>query len=80
MDNKIEILDVTLRDGEQTRGVVFTAEEKLNIASFLLERVKVPRVEVTSARVSEGNYVQFKISFTGPKKTVFRIRLNYSDL
>ncbi|MCB1160386.1 MAG: 2-isopropylmalate synthase, partial [Leptospiraceae bacterium] len=54
MDNKIEILDVTLRDGEQTRGVVFTAEEKLNIASFLLERVKVPRVEVTSARVSEG--------------------------
>lgn len=55
MDNKkIEILDVTLRDGEQTRGVVFTAQNKLNIAKFLLLNVKVDRIEIASARVSSG--------------------------
>jgi D-citramalate synthase len=50
----IQILDVTLRDGEQTRGVSFTTEEKLNIAKSLLLNVRVDRVEVASARVSEG--------------------------
>ena len=52
----IEILDTTLRDGEQTRGVSFVAHEKLMIASALLESLKVDRVEVGSARVSEGEF------------------------
>lgn len=52
--NYIQILDVTLRDGEQTRGVSFTKEEKLNIAKNLLEKVCVDRVEIASARVSKG--------------------------
>src|SRR5690606_27821706 len=50
----IEIMDTTLRDGEQTSGVSYTATEKLNIAKMLLEEVKVDRVEVASARISEG--------------------------
>lgn len=53
---KIEIMDTTLRDGEQTSGVAFTASEKLNIAKVLLEEVKVDRIEVASARISEGEY------------------------
>lgn len=52
----IEIMDTTLRDGEQTSGVSFTPTEKLNIAKMLLEEVKVDRIEVASARVSEGEF------------------------
>lgn len=54
--SKIEILDTTLRDGEQTSGVSFTVAEKLSIARFLLESLKVNRVEVGSARVSAGEF------------------------
>ncbi len=51
---KINILDTTLRDGEQTSGVSFTFDEKLSIAKLLLEDLKVDRIEIASARVSEG--------------------------
>lgn len=50
----IEIMDTTLRDGEQMNLVSYTAEEKLTIARMLLEEVGVDRIEVASARVSEG--------------------------
>ena len=51
---RIEIMDTTLRDGEQTPGVSFTSTEKFNIVRMLLEEVKVDRVEIASARVSKG--------------------------
>ena len=50
----IEIMDTTLRDGEQTSGVAYTATEKLHLSRLLLEEVKVDRIEVASARVSAG--------------------------
>ncbi|MBQ8593454.1 MAG: 2-isopropylmalate synthase, partial [Bacteroidaceae bacterium] len=53
-ERRIEIMDTTLRDGEQTSGVSFVPHEKLMIARLLLEEVKVDRIEVASARVSEG--------------------------
>lgn len=52
----IEIMDTTLRDGEQTSGVAYTASEKLNIAKMLLEEVKVDRIEIASARISDGEF------------------------
>ena len=56
----IEIMDTTLRDGEQMSGVSFSASEKLTIAQLLLNEVKVDRIEIASARVSEGEFQAVK--------------------
>jgi len=56
----IEILDTTLRDGEQTSGVSFSSSEKLSVVRLLIEELKVDRVEIASARVSEGEYEAVK--------------------
>ena len=50
----IKLMDTTLRDGEQTQGVSFTASEKANIAKTMLKKLRVDRIEVTSARISDG--------------------------
>ena len=52
----VEIIDTTLRDGEQTNGVAFTDKETLSIAKHLLTEVKVNRIEIASARVSKGEF------------------------
>ncbi len=56
MKRNIEIMDTTLRDGEQTSGVSFSATEKLSLAKLLLQSLKVDRIEVASARVSQGEF------------------------
>jgi len=53
---RIEIMDTTLRDGEQTQGVSYSPLEKLHIARLLLKDLKVDRIEVASARVSSGEF------------------------
>ena len=53
----LEIMDTTLRDGEQTSGVSFAAEEKLSVARMLIEELHVDRIEIASARVSEGEFL-----------------------
>ncbi|WP_190808861.1 alpha-isopropylmalate synthase regulatory domain-containing protein [Flagellimonas sp. S3867] len=56
----VEIMDTTLRDGEQTSGVSFSASEKLTLAKLLLEELKVDRIEIASARVSDGEFEAVK--------------------
>jgi (R)-citramalate synthase len=50
----IEIMDTTLRDGEQTSGVSFSVAEKLALSKLLLDELNVDRIEIASARVSDG--------------------------
>ncbi len=57
-------MDTTLRDGEQTSGVSFSISEKLTITQLLLEELKVDRVEIASARVSEGEFQAVKAILT----------------
>ncbi|MFR9166740.1 MAG: alpha-isopropylmalate synthase regulatory domain-containing protein [Dysgonomonas sp.] len=56
----IEIMDTTLRDGEQTSGVSFSMQEKLSVAHLLLIDLGVNRIEIASAKVSEGEYKAVK--------------------
>ncbi|WP_400073172.1 alpha-isopropylmalate synthase regulatory domain-containing protein [Zobellia russellii] len=60
MKRKLEIMDTTLRDGEQTSGVSFSVSEKLTLAKLLLGELKVDRIEVASARVSDGELESVK--------------------
>jgi (R)-citramalate synthase len=57
---RVEIMDTTLRDGEQTQGVSYSPLEKLHIAKLLLKDLLVDRIEVASARVSEGEFEAIK--------------------
>ncbi|MCX7919776.1 MAG: homocitrate synthase [bacterium] len=45
IDSKVRIVDTTLRDGEQTAGIVFQPEEKIHIAQ-LLDKAGVYQIEV----------------------------------
>lgn len=53
---RVEIMDTTLRDGEQMQGISYTPLEKLSIAKLLLRDLKVDRIEIASARVSSGEF------------------------
>ena len=53
-------MDTTLRDGEQTSGMSFSASEKLAISKLLIEELKIDRIEVASARVSQGEFEAVK--------------------
>lgn len=70
---RIEIMDTTLRDGEQTPGVAFKESEKYNIARILLEEVKADRIEVASARVSKGEMESVKMI------TEWAVKRNFLD-
>ena len=62
MKRSLEIMDTTLRDGEQTSGVSYSPE-KLTIAKLLLDELKIDRIEVASARVSDGGFKFSKTNY-----------------
>ena len=56
MKKTIELMDTTLRDGEQMGDISFSSGEKLAITKQLLESLQVSRIEIASARVSQGEF------------------------
>ena len=65
---KIEVMDTTLRDGEQTSGMSFSASEKLTITKLLINELNIDRIEVASARVSSGEFDAVKSIMKWSKK------------
>ena len=53
LEGKVGLYDTTLRDGEQTVGVVLDPEQKLEIAR-LLDELGIDRIEAGFPRVSRG--------------------------
>ncbi|MCK5516871.1 MAG: hypothetical protein KAI39_08355, partial [Desulfobulbaceae bacterium] len=55
LPEKVEIHDATLRDGEQTPGVVFRKDDKIRIARKL-DEVGVERIEAGMPAVSQEDF------------------------
>jgi len=58
-ERKITIVDTTLRDGEQAAGVIFTNEERMNIAKMLTE-IGVKELEVGVPAMGEDEEISVK--------------------
>lgn len=73
----IEVMDTTLRDGEQAEGISMMPEEKLTIARRLLEDVHVDRIEIASARSSEGERTAVRriVEWAGTSGCVDRVEV-----
>mgnify|MGYP002250879262 CR=1 FL=1 len=63
----VEIMDTTLRDGEQTSGVSFNAREKLSIARLLLEELRVAFLlhRLNSSKAAPSGYDVLKMATCG---------------
>jgi len=71
LPEKVEIHDATLRDGEQTPGVVFSPEDKIAIAEKMAE-VGVDRIEAGMPAVSPDDQKACKaISALGLKSKIY---------
>lgn len=77
----LNIIDTTLRDGEQAPGVVFSLQEKLKIAS-LLDKIGVPEVEIGMPAISRNDVHDSRIISTSGFnfKTIGWCRANKHDI
>ena len=71
LPKKVEIHDATLRDGEQTPGVVFRKDDKVRIAQKL-DEVGIERIEAGMPAVSEEDFAAIKeITRLGLKAKIY---------
>jgi len=71
LPRKVQIHDATLRDGEQTPGVVFRKEDKVRIAKGL-DEIGVERIEAGMPAVSSEDFEAIKeITKLGLKSKIF---------
>jgi isopropylmalate/homocitrate/citramalate synthase len=71
LPKKVSIHDATLRDGEQTPGVVFSVADKIEIAAKL-DEIGVDRIEAGMPAVSEQDFQAIKeISRMGLKARIY---------
>lgn len=79
--NGVEIHDATLRDGEQTPGVVFSPDDKLRIAEKLIE-AGITRIEAGMPAVSRDDFAAIRqISRHFPQARIFSFaRATHGDI
>jgi methanogen homocitrate synthase len=71
LPKRVEIHDATLRDGEQTPGVVYSVADKIAIAQKL-DEIGVDRIEAGMPAVSEQDFQAIKeISRLGLKAKIY---------
>jgi len=71
LPKRVEVHDATLRDGEQTPGVVFRKDDKVRIAQ-MLDEVGVDRIEAGMPAVSDEDFEAIKeISKLGLKAKIY---------
>src|SRR5271168_3578160 len=71
LPDRVTIHDATLRDGEQTPGVVFSVADKVAIAAKL-DEVGVDRIEAGMPAVSEQDFQAIKeITGLGLKARIY---------
>ncbi|MDE0520816.1 MAG: 2-isopropylmalate synthase [Boseongicola sp.] len=71
LPHRVEIHDATLRDGEQTPGVVFSIDDKIRIASKM-DEIGVDRIEAGMPAVSEQDAEAIReISKLGLKSRIY---------
>ncbi len=77
--SKIEILDTTLRDGEQQAGIAFTRGEKIRIAK-MLDEAGIHRIECGTPAVSPEDEAAIKeIASLGLKAKLFAFVRNMKE-
>ncbi len=81
LPDKVYVFDTTLRDGEQTPGISFTLQEKIQIATQL-DKLGVDIIEAGMPIVSEGDYQACKeISRLGLNAEIIGLaRINREDI
>ena len=81
INKKIEILDSTLREGEQTPGVSFTKSQKIEIVK-MLDNFGVDFIELGHPAVSKDIYSTIKLLNSEPltSEKIVHARLKKSDI